>query len=50
MNKPMKTLWQKIKTHWRLLTQREFYVKDDLTAEEFKKLWNDSLEEMKIRK
>ena len=42
----MKALWKYIKQQWWFMTHTEF--RSELTAEEFKKLWNDNLEEMKI--
>ena len=37
------------KRHWFFATKRTYYTQENLTKEEFKKLWNDSLEEMKIK-
>lgn len=42
----MRKLFGFFRKHWYFLTHREFH--SELTHEEFKKLWNENLEEMKM--
>lgn len=38
-----------LKTMWRQVTTTHYYTNEELSPEEFKKLWNEGLEEMKMK-